>query len=267
MYSTRPKARGERIGRLAADARQPPRRDQGRVSPAISPRWSARSRPSPAIRSAIRISRWCLKHIKFPEPVIQVAVEPKTKADQDKMGLALSRLAEEDPTFRLRTDQETGQTIIAGMGELHLEVIVDRMMREYQGRGQRRQPAGGLPREHHAAVGHRLEVRAAVRRQRPVRARQDPLRADGRGRWLRVRQRHRRRYRAARVCPGGRAGHSRGDGDRRAGRLSGGRRQGYALRRLVPRGRTRRRWRSRSRPRWRSRTACAKAARRSSSRS
>ena len=73
-----------------------------------------------------------LEAIRFPEPVISVAIEPKTKADQDKMGLALARLAEEDPTFRLRTDQETGQTIIAGMGELHLEVIVDRMMREFK---------------------------------------------------------------------------------------------------------------------------------------
>jgi elongation factor G len=73
-----------------------------------------------------------LETIKFPEPVIHVAVEPKTKADQDKMGLALAKLAEEDPTFRLRTDQETGQTIIGGMGELHLEVIVDRMMREFK---------------------------------------------------------------------------------------------------------------------------------------
>lgn len=73
-----------------------------------------------------------LENIKFPEPVISVAIEPKTKADQDKMGLALVRLAEEDPTFRINTDQETGQTIIRGMGELHLEVIVDRMMREYK---------------------------------------------------------------------------------------------------------------------------------------
>ncbi|GIV97516.1 MAG: elongation factor G [Herpetosiphonaceae bacterium] len=73
-----------------------------------------------------------LESIRFPEPVISVAIEPKTKADQDKMGMALARLAEEDPTFRLRTDQETGQTIISGMGELHLEVIVDRMMREFK---------------------------------------------------------------------------------------------------------------------------------------
>ncbi len=73
-----------------------------------------------------------LESIKFPEPVIWVALEPKTKADQDRMGVALQRLAEEDPTFRVRTDEETGQTIIAGMGELHLEVLVDRMLREYK---------------------------------------------------------------------------------------------------------------------------------------
>jgi elongation factor G len=73
-----------------------------------------------------------LESIRFPEPVIDVAIEPKTKADQDKMGLALNRLSEEDPTFRVRTDPETGQTLISGMGELHLEVIVDRMLREFR---------------------------------------------------------------------------------------------------------------------------------------
>ena len=73
-----------------------------------------------------------LEAIKFPEPVISVAIEPATKADQDKMATALGRLAEEDPTFRVRTDTETGQTLISGMGELHLEVIVDRMMREFK---------------------------------------------------------------------------------------------------------------------------------------
>ena len=72
-----------------------------------------------------------LENMVFPDPVIQVAIEPKTKAGQDKMALALQRLAEEDPTFKTYTDQETGQTIIAGMGELHLEIIVDRMMREF----------------------------------------------------------------------------------------------------------------------------------------
>ena len=73
-----------------------------------------------------------LEKMIFPEPVIFVAVEPKTKADQEKMGLALSKLAEEDPTFRVRTDEETAQTIISGMGELHLEIIVDRMKREFK---------------------------------------------------------------------------------------------------------------------------------------
>ncbi len=72
-----------------------------------------------------------LEKMVFPEPVIDVAIEPKTKVDQEKMGSALTRLAEEDPTFRVRTDPETGQTIIAGMGELHLEIIVDRLQREF----------------------------------------------------------------------------------------------------------------------------------------
>jgi len=73
-----------------------------------------------------------LEQMEFPEPVISVAVEPKTKNDQEKMGIALSKLAEEDPTFKVRTDEETGQTIISGMGELHLEIIVDRMKREFK---------------------------------------------------------------------------------------------------------------------------------------
>ena len=73
-----------------------------------------------------------LESMVFPEPVIDVAIEPKTKAGQEKMGLALAKLAEEDPTFRTYTDQETGQTIIAGMGELHLEIIVDRLLREFK---------------------------------------------------------------------------------------------------------------------------------------
>ncbi len=73
-----------------------------------------------------------LEKMVFPDPVISVAIEPKTKADQDKMGIALSKLAEEDPTFKTHTDEETNQTIIAGMGELHLEIIVDRMFREFK---------------------------------------------------------------------------------------------------------------------------------------
>lgn len=73
-----------------------------------------------------------LEAMEFPEPVIDVAIEPKSKADQDKLGIALQRLAEEDPTFKVKTDEETGQTIIQGMGELHLEIIVDRLLREFK---------------------------------------------------------------------------------------------------------------------------------------
>src|SRR5581483_4636094 len=72
-----------------------------------------------------------LESMTFPEPVISVAIEPKTKSDQDKLAGALQRLSEEDPTFRVRTDEETGQTLISGMGELHLEIIVDRLTREF----------------------------------------------------------------------------------------------------------------------------------------
>jgi elongation factor G len=73
-----------------------------------------------------------LERMEFPEPVISVAVEPKTKSDQEKMGIALGRLAQEDPSFRVHTDEESGQTIISGMGELHLDIIVDRMKREFK---------------------------------------------------------------------------------------------------------------------------------------
>ena len=73
-----------------------------------------------------------LESIDFPEPVIDIAVEPKTKDDQEKMATALQKLAEEDPSFKVRTDEETGQTIIGGMGELHLEIIVDRIKREFK---------------------------------------------------------------------------------------------------------------------------------------
>lgn len=81
-----------------------------------------------------------LERMEFPEPVISIAVEPKTKADQEKMGIALSKLAEEDPSFRVKTDEETGQTIISGMGELHLEIIVDRMKREFKVEAEVGQP-------------------------------------------------------------------------------------------------------------------------------
>ena len=73
-----------------------------------------------------------LESMEFPEPVISIAIEPKTKADQDKLSMALNKLAEEDPTFTVRVDEETGQTMISGMGELHLEIIIDRLKREFK---------------------------------------------------------------------------------------------------------------------------------------
>ncbi len=73
-----------------------------------------------------------LESMEFPDPVISIAIEPKTKADQEKLGISLQKLASEDPSFRVNTDEETGQTIISGMGELHLEIIVDRLIREFK---------------------------------------------------------------------------------------------------------------------------------------
>ena len=80
----------------------------------------------------MRITQSYWKPIEFPEPVISVAIEPKTKDGQERLSLALAALANEDPTFRATTDEETGQTIISGMGELHLEIIVDRLLREFR---------------------------------------------------------------------------------------------------------------------------------------
>ncbi|MGC7354090.1 elongation factor G, partial [Mycobacteroides abscessus subsp. abscessus] len=73
-----------------------------------------------------------LESMTFPDPVIEVAIEPKTKSDQEKLGTAIQKLAEEDPTFKVHLDQETGQTVIGGMGELHLDILVDRMRREFK---------------------------------------------------------------------------------------------------------------------------------------
>ena len=107
-------------------------RTSRRSTRATSRRPSASSRSSPATRWRRPTSRSASRRSTFPEPVISVAIEPKTKSDQEKMSVALGRLAEEDPTFQVRTNEETGQTEISGMGELHLEVLVDRMLREFR---------------------------------------------------------------------------------------------------------------------------------------
>ena len=129
-----------------------------------------------------------LESLDFPEPVIHVAVEPKTKADQDKLSRALQTLSEEDPTFQVHADQETGQTVIGGMGELHLEVLVDRMLPRVQGRRQRGQAPGRLPGDDpQGGRKGRAPVRAPDGRPRPVRPRRAQPGADGAWGRLRVR--------------------------------------------------------------------------------
>ena len=122
-----------------------------------------------------------LENISFPEPVIELAVEPKTKADQDKMSIALQRLAEEDPTFRVSTDEESAQTRIAGMGELHLEVHRRPHAARVQGAGQRRTSAGELSGGDPQGSQGRRSLRAPDRRQGPVRPRRPHLEPLERG--------------------------------------------------------------------------------------
>ena len=140
-----------------------------------------------------------LESITFPEPVIELAVEPKTKADQDKMAIALQRLAEEDPTFRVHTDEESSQTRIAGMGELHLEVLVDRMLREFKVQANVGRPQVSYREAIRKADQGRGPLRAPDRRQGPVRPRRADARAARARRRLRVGVEDRRRRRAARV--------------------------------------------------------------------
>jgi elongation factor G len=123
--------RTERIGRIlmmhANDREEVKEIHAGEIAAAVGIKQVVTGDTLAALDKPIK-----LETIIFPEPVIKVAIEPKTKADQEKMGVALGRLAEEDPTFQVRTNDETGQTEISGMGELHLEVLVDRMLREYK---------------------------------------------------------------------------------------------------------------------------------------
>ena len=143
-----------------------------------------------------------LESMEFADPVIDIAVEPKTKAEQDKMAIALQKLAEEDPTFRVSTNHETGQTIIAGMGELHLEIIIDRLLREFKVEANVGKPQVAY-RETSGSRGHerRGQVRPPVRRSRPVRPCGHQHVPAGAGSGLRVRQQDRRRRGAQGVHP------------------------------------------------------------------
>ena len=178
-----------------------------------------------------------LETLTFPEPVVHVAVEPKTKSDQDKLGKALFALSEEDPTFRVRTDEETGQTVISGMGELHLEVLVDRMLREFNVDAHVGKPQ----------VAYRETIRHKVHKVEERYVRQTgghgqyahvviDLEPTGPGRRLRVRRQDHRRGDPEGVHPRGRPRDPRGDGVRRARRLPRGRPARHPHLRLVPRG-------------------------------
>ena len=147
-----------------------------------------------------------LERMEFPEPVIEVAVEPRSKADQEKMGIALSRLAAEDPSFRVGSDPESGQTVIKGMGELHLEIIVDRMKREFKVEANVGAPQVAYRETITREAADRLHAQEAERRLGPVRARQAGVRAGREGLGLPVREQGRRRHGAQGIHPGRREG-------------------------------------------------------------
>ncbi len=178
-----------------------------------------------------------LESMTFPAPVISIAIEPRTKADQDKLGDGLRRLAEEDPTFLVRGDEETGQTILWGMGELHLEVLVDRLQREFDVQRQRGPAAGRLPGDDpRGGPGGRGPLRQADRRARPVRPRGHRPGAQP-GRRLRVRRPDQGRGHPPRVHPVGRRRHRGGAGVGRARRVPDAQRASHPGGRLAPRRR------------------------------
>ena len=178
-----------------------------------------------------------LESMTFPEPVIEVKIEPKTKADQDKLAIALQRLAEEDPTFRVHTDPESAETLIAGMGELHLDVLVDRMVREFKVAANIGKPQVSYRETiRRAAEGNGRFVRQTGGKGQYGHA-VITARAAGEGRGLRVRRQDRRRHDPARVHQVRRRRHPRGARHGHLRRVPGRRRQGHPLRRLVPRRR------------------------------
>ena len=202
-----------------------------------------------------------LESIEFPAPVIAVAVEPKTKSDQEKMGIALGKLAQEDPTFKVSTDPDSGQTIIEGMGELHLEIIVDRMMREFNVQANVGKPQVAYRETIRKAVAGGRQVHSPDRRQRPVRSRAHPAGAERAGQGLRVHQRSGGRRDSQGIHQAGRSGHQGSHGRRRSRRLRNGGREGdrsttAAITMSIPT-----KWPSRSPVRWRSRKRPARPAR------
>ena len=181
-----------------------------------------------------------LESMTFPDPVIEVAIEPKTKSDQEKLSLSIQKLAEEDPTFKVHLDQETGQTVIGGMGELHLDILVDRMRREFKVEANVGKPQVAyketIKRDGRQGRVHPQEADGWLR---PVREGAHQHRAvHRRGRCdLRVREQGHRWPHPARVHPVGGCRCAGRHAVRRAGRLPAGEPEGHAARRRVPRGR------------------------------
>ena len=208
-----------------------------------------------------------LEKMEFPEPVIEIAIEPKSKADQEKLGVALAKLAAEDPSFRVSTDQESGQTILKGMGELHLDIKVDILKRTYKVDAN----IGAPQVAYREKLTKRTEINYTHKKQTGGTGQfakvEDRVRAGGAGRGVVVRIQDRRRRGAEGIYSRRRKGHQQRDGLGRSGRLPGRRRQGDADRRRLSRRRTRRRSPSKSPRARRSAKACKRAARCCSSRS
>ena len=190
-----------------------------------------------------------LERMAFPVPVIDISVEPRTKEAVEKMTLGLQKLAGEDPSLRLRTDQETGQTILSGMGELHLEIIIDRLRREYGVDCNIGAPQVAyretISKPHTETYTHKKQSGGSGQYAEV----EDHLRAAGAQHRRRVREQGGRRVDPEGIHPGGREGHQGAGRYRRAGRLPDGGLQVHADRRQVPRCRLRPRWRSKSPPR------------------
>ncbi len=202
-----------------------------------------------------------LERMEFPDPVIELSVEPKTKADQEKMGVALNRLAREDPSFRVSTDHESGQTIIKGMGELHLEILVDRMKREFKVEAN----VGAPQVAYREYLAKPVELTYTHKKQSGGSGQFAEISISvtaGRARLgLRLLRRGQGRQRAEGIYSVGRKGHARNRRNRIADRLPDHRFRGQADLTANIMTSTRRRWRSKSVPAAR----CAKRRRRRAS--
>ena len=200
-----------------------------------------------------------LPPIDFPEPVFNVAVYPKSKADTEKMSSALARIVEEDPVLNVHRDPDTGETILSGLGESHVEIACEKMKRKFGADVGPPDAARALQGDDHGRAVDRVHAQEAERRPRPVRQGDVEDRAAAAWLRLRVRQQDGRRLRAEAVRAGGRGRRARGAARGRAGPQPGGRHPRQPRRRQGAPGRLARKWRSSSPARRRSRQGATKA--------